>query len=141
MKFIFLSLVCLAFVKIGHAQEAYVLIKKGGGITGIADVYKVGQDGKVQKGNGLGEILYTQESKLKKCPTKRYFRKVKALLATYPNYNHPGNLYFSIAHYDGSSERTITWGDPQKKVPDDASKLFQKISTALSKLKFTPTKS
>jgi len=138
MKFIFLGLVCLAIVKIGHAQETYLLIRKGGGVTGISDVYKIDLDGKVQKGKGLGEIRYTEESKLRKCRTKKYFRKVKTLLASYPNFNHPGNLYSSIAFYDQSTERTITWGDPQKDVPDDATDLYQRISTALSKLKFTP---
>src|SRR3989337_2834555 len=110
MKFIFLGLVCLAFVKISHAQDTYLLIRKGGGVTGIADVYKIDLDGKVQKGKGLGEIRFTEESKLRKCRTKRYFRKVKTLLASYPNFNHPGNLYSSIAFHDHSTERTITWG-------------------------------
>ncbi len=138
MKFVFLSLVCLALTEIGYSQDTYLLIRKGGGFTGAADVYRVDLTGKVQKGRGLGEILYTEESKLSKCPTKRFFRDVKALLTSYPNFNHPGNLYTSIAFYDRSTERKITWGDPQKEVPDDVSKLYQEISKALSKLKFTP---
>jgi hypothetical protein len=91
-----------------YAQESYLLVSSGGGVAGTATVYKIDKDGKVMKGQGLAEIAYTEESKLKKCATKRYFKGAKAVLKSSP--------------------------DP---APEDAKKLYNKINTALSRLTFS----
>lgn len=138
MKFLFIGLFFLVCIEESHAQENYLLVTSGGGVTGIATVYKIGADGKVMKGKGLGEINYTDEAKLNKCTTKKYFKRTKALMKSSPDFNHPGNLYSSITLYDQGKESKVTWGDAAHTTPDDAKKLYQKINAKLTRLTFTP---
>lgn len=120
-----------------YAQESYLLVTSGGGVAGTATVYKIEEGGKVLKGKGLAEIAYTEESKLKKCAAKRYFKEAKAVLKSSPDFIHPGNMYSSIALYDGGKEGKITWGHAEFPVPEDAKKLYNKINTAVSRLTFS----
>ncbi len=138
MKFLSISLFFIVLVHASYAQERYLLIINGGGFTGAAIAYKINLDGKVLKGSGLAEISYTEESKLKKCAVKRYFKRARALMKSFPDFNHPGNLYSSIVLHEKETDRKITWGDTNHAVPEDAKKLYQKINTALTKVKFTP---
>jgi len=138
MKFFFISLFFITLVSASHAQESYLLVSSGGGVAGTATVYKIGLDGKVLKGTGLGEINYSERSKLKKCSAKKYFKGAKSLMTSSPDFNHPGNLYSSISLYENGKESKITWGDPEHAVPEDAKKLYQKINTKLTGLTFTP---
>jgi hypothetical protein len=121
----------------GYAQESYLLVSSGGGVAGTATVYKIDKAGNVMKGQGLGEIEYTEESKLKKCAAKRYFKHAKAVLKSSPDFIHPGNMYSSLALYEEGKESRITWGHPEFVAPEDAKKLYSKISTAVSRLTFS----
>ena len=71
MKSLQIGLFLSCLVSVGYAQESYLLVSSGGGVTGTATVYKITRDGKVMKGQGLGEIAYTEESKLKKMRHKK----------------------------------------------------------------------
>lgn len=138
MKLLFMSLfLVLAFHACG-AQERYLLVSNGGGVAGTATVYKISSDGKVLKGKGLGEINYSEESKLKKCAARKYFKRAEKLMASSPDFNHPGNVYSSITLYEQGKENRIAWGDAEHAAPEDAKKLYQKISTRLTTLTFTP---
>ena len=138
MKILFSSLFFLAFVSLGLAQESHLLVSTGGGIAGTATVYKIAMNGKVQKGKGLGDIVYTEASKLKKCKVKKYVKKSRTLMTTNPDFNHPGNIYYSITLSESGQEKKITWGDAAHETPEEAKKLYQKINTALTRLSFTP---
>jgi hypothetical protein len=138
MKSFFFCLVGLTLALAIQAQDTSLLISRGGGVTGMVTVYRIDLRGKVEKGSGVAAIAYTEEGKLKKCTTKKFFRKVKALLKAHPDYDHPGNVYSSLAYNEHSTVDKITWGDPQHQVPENISKLHRRISTALSKVKFKP---
>ena len=130
---LFLSFVALAC----HAQESYLLVSSGGGVAGTATVFKINREGKVMKGQGLAEITYKEEGKLKKCTAKKYFKQAKAVLQSSPDFIHPGNMYSSLALYDEGKESRITWGHEEFPAPEDAKKLYDKINTAVSRLTFS----
>ena len=138
MKCLQIGLFLSCLVSVGYAQESYLLVSSGGGVAGTATVYKITRDGKVMKGQGLGEIAYTEESKLKKCATKKYFKGAKAVLESSPDFIHPGNMYSSLALQDEGKESRITWGHAEYPAPEDARKLYSKINTAISRLTFSP---
>jgi len=138
MKHQFATLLFLIFGYAGFAQDRYLEVTSGGGVTGTVTRYQIAMDGKVVKGKGLGEINYSEEAKLKKCSTKRYYKNANVLMHSYPDFNHPGNLYFSIRLNDLGTESQITWGDAGQKVPEDVEKLYKKINTALARLTFVP---
>jgi hypothetical protein len=138
MNSLLIGLVLLCLISGSYAQESYLLVSSGGGVAGTATVFKINKDGTVMKGQGLGEIAYTEESKLKKCATKKYFKGAKAVLASSPDFIHPGNMYSSLALYDQGKESRITWGHAEYPVPEEARKLHSKINTAMSRLTFSP---
>lgn len=137
MKFLTLCFLSLLIVQLAQSQDKVLLIASGGGVAGTATIYKISADGIVKKGKGLGEIAYSEESKLKKCTAKRYFRKAKSLVSAYPDFNHPGNVYTSITLSDAGNEKKITWGATDHETPEDAKKLHDKIITKLSQITFT----
>jgi hypothetical protein len=138
MKSLQIGLFCSCLALGVYAQESYLLVSSGGGVTGAATVYKITRDGKVLKGQGLGDIAYTEESQLKKCAAKKYFKGAKEVLRSSPDFIHPGNMYSSLALYDEGKESRITWGQAEYPVPEDAKKLYSKINTAVSRLTFSP---
>ena len=130
----------LVFVLIGgcFAQERYVQVTSGGGVVGTATRYKISRDGRVLKGKGLGEINYTEESKLKRRHARKYYKKSKTLLASITGFDHPGNMYYSLLVHNQGTESQMTWGDTSHAVPEDAEKLYEEINTALTGLTFVP---
>lgn len=138
MKFLYCGIFFLAFFYTGLAQERYLKVTSGGGVTGIATQYKISPDGKVLRGKGLGDIKFTEEGRLKKCRVKKQFKEAERILASHPDFNHPGNLYYSIMVFDQGKESQITWGDSEHEVPEDAGKLYIKINKALARLTFVP---
>jgi len=137
MKYLFAGLFFLIFVS-GVAQERYFEITRGGGISGKATRYQVDREGRVLKGSGLGEINYSEESELKKCKAKKCFRRAGKLVSSYSDFNHPGNLYYSIKFYELGKGGEITWGDAGYRVPEGVEKLYQEIHAALDGLIFSP---
>ncbi len=89
------------------------------------------------KGQGLAEITFTEESKLKKCAAKRYFKHAKSVLKSSPDFNHPGNMYSSLVLYEEGKENAITWGHAEFPAPEEATKLYSKINAAVSRLTFS----
>jgi len=138
MKVTFCSLFVIVIGYTCLAQDRYIQVTTGGGVAGTATRHKMSLDGKVLKGKGLGEIKYTETGKLKKRTVKKYFKKSKALVESYPDFNHPGNVYFSILVYDRGKEIQMTWGDMEHQVPERAENLYKKINSSLTRLKFTP---
>jgi hypothetical protein len=137
MKFLLAGLFFLT-LNLACAQNCFLMVSSGGGITGAATVYKISMDGTVLKGKGLGQVHYDQHSKLSKSKARKYYKKVKQLTDS-STYNHPGNLYYSIAALENDKERRITWGDAEHPVPEEAKTLYQELTTILSGLPFTAT--
>lgn len=136
MKFVFTALFLCCFIFSMQAQECYLTLTSGGGVTGNATAYKIYPDGRVEKGNGLGEITYSQSGKLKKSAVKKYFKQTRAFLSANPEFNHPGNLSSSIMLHEDGKERKVTWGDANHPTPDEIRKLHENITASLGKLTF-----
>ena len=137
MKITFTCLFIL-MIQFAFAQDCYLVVSSGGGITGSATVYQIGLDGKVLKGKGLGKVNYDEQSKIKKSTAGRCYRKAKMIAGSSSDFNHPGNLYYSIATHENGKESKITWGDPQHPAPEQAKNLYQEIISILTALHFTP---
>jgi len=120
----------------GLAQQQYLMLTAGGGIVGTALVYKIGYDGVVLKGRGIGNITFDERAKLKRCVTRKYFRKTRSLLSQTSGFDHPGNVYSSISLFEDQTERRITWGDVAYPAPANAQKLSRKINSKLATLTF-----
>lgn len=134
-----ITFTCLFFlmIQIACAQDCVLVVSSGGGIAGSATVFKIGLDGKVLKGKGSGTVNFDEQSKLKKSVAQMYYRKVKMAVKTASDFNHPGNMYYSIAIFENGKENKITWGDFQYPVPDQPKNLYQEITTVLTSLTFT----
>jgi len=122
------------------AQETFITIGSGGGITGIATVYKITPKGKVFKGKGMGEIKYHECSKLKRSEAKENMKLVSRNTKELAPFNHPGNVYYFLTSYDKGVEQTVTWGDSDHPVPDDVRTLYEKIQKQVSGLTYKPIK-
>ncbi len=131
---------CLFFlvIQIACAQDCFLVVSSGGGVTGAATVYKISLDGKVLKRKGLGQVNYDEQGKLKKSIARKYYRKAMLLVGTSSDFNYPGNLYYSIATLENGKESRITWGDQQHPAPEQAKSLYQEITKVLTGLAFTP---
>ena len=136
MKITFTGLLLL-MAQIVSAQDCFLVVSSGGGISGSATVYKISLDGKVLKRKGLDPLNYDEQSRLKKSIARKYYRKAKIVVGTSADFNHPGNLYYSIATQENAKESKITWGDLQHPVPEQAKNLYQEITTILTALPFT----
>jgi hypothetical protein len=127
------------FLVVSHtafAQECFLQVTNGGGITGAATVYQIHLDGKVLKGNGLGTIHYQEKSNLKKSKAKKFFRKTRQLLTSLQEHNFPGNIYYSLALKENDKQMKITWGDAGHPAPAQAMTLYDEITDVLSHLTF-----
>lgn len=115
--------------------QDFIVLKKGGGITGNTTVFRLSRSGEVEKGSGSIEPELTESARLRKSKTKKYFRKTGSLLNSLA-FNHPGNVYTSIALVQGGRENSIVWGDSTYETPPDVRKLYQKMFTTLNRLTF-----
>ena len=95
------------------------------------------EDGKVLKGSGLGQVTYTEQSKLQKSVARKFYKKTQKLIHASPAFNHPGNMYYSIAATEKGKAVKITWGDSAHPAPQPVSDLFQDIIRKLSEITFS----
>jgi hypothetical protein len=130
---------CLLFLifQLSYSQDCFLALSSGGGFTGAATVYKISPDGKVLKGSGLGEINFNEQGKLKKSIAKKYYRQAKKLVEASPDFNHPGNMYYSLGVTEKNQQRKITWGDAAHPASEEIKRLYQEITQALAALTFT----
>jgi hypothetical protein len=135
---IFITCLFLVVAQFVFAQEDVIILKSGGGSTGIVIVYEISPDGKVKKGKGVGEASFTEESKLKKSLAEKYFERMRELLEETPDHNYPGNLYYSITVKKSDQESKITWGDPKHAAPPKVQKLHGEMMNNLTGLTYKP---
>jgi hypothetical protein len=138
MKIFLFSLFSL-IVHCSFSQDCTLVVSSGGGFTGMTTVYQINPDGKVLKGKGLGQISYGEQSNLKKSLAKKYYRKTRKLTQTFPVFNHPGNVYYSLSVKENGKEIKMTWGDVQHPAPEPAKNLYDEITKVLTGLTFTAT--
>ncbi len=141
MKLSYTLLILSFFLSVvSNAQEKNITIGSGGGFAGTSTVYKITSSGKVFKGKGIGEIKYTECSKIKKAHALKYIQSVAEQTQSNEQFNHPGNLYYFFGYNENSKDRKVTWGDAEHPIPESIQKLYQEINTAISALRFKPIK-
>jgi hypothetical protein len=141
MKLAYALLVFSFFNSItSNAQKKNITVGSGGGFAGTSTVYKITSSGKVFKGKGIGEIKFTECSKLKKAHALTYIQSVSKQTELNEPFNHPGNLYYFMGYAENSNVLKLTWGDAEHPVPESIQKLYQEINTAISSLHFKPIK-
>ncbi|MEX1238887.1 MAG: hypothetical protein WEB30_04190 [Cyclobacteriaceae bacterium] len=120
-----------------YPQECFLIVSSGGGITGMATVYQVSPDGEVLKGRGLGQIDYSEKSIIQKSVARKYYRKTRKLVEKSPAFDHPGNIYYSLAARENGKEVKMTWGAIEYPAPEQAKNLYDEIIKILTGLTFT----
>lgn len=138
-RLIFLTLLLFSVFTLS-AQESFVTIGSGGGVTGSATVYKIFRNGKIFKGRGVGEIKYDECAKLNRRDASANFIAVSRNTKELAPFNHPGNVYYFLTYYDKGVEQIITWGDGDHPVPDHVKTLYEKIQKQLVGLTYKPIK-
>jgi hypothetical protein len=141
MHRLFILPVFLLSAFILSAQENYITIGSGGGITGMATVYKITPKGKVFKGKGIEEIKYTECSTLKRSIAREQIISVSRNTRDLAPFNHPGNVYYFMKYYDKGVEQILTWGDSDHPAPDHIMKLYENINKKVSALTYKPVES
>ncbi len=141
MKLAYIFIILSFFYSItSHAQEKNITIGSGGGFAGTATVYKITPSGKVFKGKGIGEIKYTECSKIKKALALKYIQLVSEQTQSNEQFNHPGNLYYFMGYAENTTNNKITWGDAEHPVSESIQKLYLEMNTAIRSLRFKPIK-
>jgi hypothetical protein len=121
-----------------QAQEDYISISKGGGVTGSATVHKFLFSGDVLKGQGIGDIRFTEKSFLKRRTRKKFFtRAEKSILESS---THPGNMYYSIMYSHNGKLTTVTWGAEGYTPKEEVKKLYEDLSAKIQVLTFSALK-
>jgi hypothetical protein len=122
------------------AQDNFITLGSGGGITGAVTSYKITPKGKVFRGNGVGEIRYVECSKVKRSFAKENIASVHSEAKKNAPFNHPGNVYYFIVYHDKGVEYKVTWGDTEHPVPDNVRKLYEIMQKEVSTLPYKPIK-
>jgi hypothetical protein len=137
-----LELLPILFLTFGlfsvQAQENYISISKGGGFTGSATVYKLHVNGDVFKGQGLGDIRFTEKSSMRNRTRKKFFQRAEKIVLE-PS-SHPGNIYYSILFSHNGKATTITWGAEGHTPNAEVKKLYDDLFAKIQTMKFSPTK-
>ena len=134
MKYLTLIFALISIQTVLSAQEKYLVFGKGGGVAGMANVYKVYLNGEVQKGSGMVELNYLQHSKIKKSAAKKMFCRISKLEIT--SFNHPGNMYYFIVFFENDKAIKYTWGAADFKAPEELTGLYNDAVSQLSKLDY-----
>jgi hypothetical protein len=122
----------------GSAQSECLIFGKGGGLSGSVTQYMIQSNGKVYKGSGMVDILYSQKGKISKPDAKKIYADLKSIPDT--SFHHPGNVYYFIQLPGDTPDKRYTWGDPDFKVPDALGKLYQSAMDKVAGLKYKTVK-
>jgi hypothetical protein len=135
------SLATLLFLFVSStvfAQDQFFSIGSGGGFTGTASVFKVTPSGKVFKGDGIGEVQFTECGKIKKAKAKQMLKRISDVTQSTTSFNHPGNLFYFISYTEDNNKRTITWGDVDHPIQEDVKKLYEEVLANVSAVSYKP---
>jgi hypothetical protein len=138
MRFLPYLLLLIIALPDACAQSEYLVIGKGGGLSGAVTQYRIQRNGKVYKGNGNVDILYSEKGKIRKSDAKKFYADLKNIPE--PSFHHPGNVYYFIQSPCDTSDLRYTWGDPAYKVPDALGKLYQSVMNKVASLKYKTVK-
>ncbi|MBN1416727.1 MAG: hypothetical protein JW973_16635 [Bacteroidales bacterium] len=120
------------------AQPECLVFGKGGGIAGTATLYKILDNGKVYKGSGRVNILFTQQGKIPKSEAKRLYHDIRNLPDT--TFSYPGNVYYFVQVIGDSTVHEYTWGAREFDVPDTLGSLYESAMNKLASLRYKKIK-
>jgi hypothetical protein len=136
MKTLFILLFSI-MIHDGYSQECFLVVKSGGGVTGMQTVYQIRPNGEVLKGSGRGEVMLVEKGFIRKSVARKYYRRTRKLVKASPAFDHPGNFSYSLATKEGEKESKMTWGAVEHPAPEQAKNLFKEITNLLTALTFT----
>jgi hypothetical protein len=138
MKFLSYLILIILSMPDSQAQSDYLVFGKGGGISGEVTQYRILKNGKVYRGTGRVDILFTQKGKIGKPDVK----KICSDLKKFPDssFHHPGNMYYFIRFPGDASDIDFTWGDPAFAIPEALGELYRDTFVKISKLKYKALK-
>lgn len=103
-----------------------IIIAEGGGVSGQTTQHIVLENGQVfirtTYPASLKELI-----KLKKKTVKEIFDRVGKLKIEETNFQHPGNMTYSLSLKSGQDLKEIKWGDPGFPVPPSILECYQFI--------------
>jgi len=73
MRFLPYLMLLIIALPDASAQSEYLVFGKGGGLSGAVTQYRIQSNGKVYKGNGMVDILYSQKGKIGKSDAKKIY--------------------------------------------------------------------
>ena len=120
------------------AQDKFITIGSGGGFTGTTTVFKITPGGLIFKGEGLGDIKFSEWGKIKKSKAKEILTTVSDAMSSKTSSSHPGNLFYFISYTENNNKFTITWGDADHPVQADVKELYEEVLTTVSAVKYKP---
>jgi hypothetical protein len=83
MRFLPCLILIIFILPDASAQSEYLVFGKGGGIVGEVTQYRILNNGKVFKGSGLANILYTQKGKIGKPEAKKIYADLQNIRILY----------------------------------------------------------
>lgn len=120
------------------AQHEYLVIGKGGGISGEVLQFRISHKGKVYKGTGIADIQYAMTAKIKKSEARKIFVEFGSIQDS--SFHHPGNLYYFIHKVGEGCKTEYTWGEQGFEVPENLTILYKNSMSRLSGLSYKPVK-
>ena len=138
MRFIILVSALLMVKSVTTAQESYLMIGQGGGITGEITAYKIYQNGKVLKGSGRADINYSFIARIKRHQAKEYFAEAEDCHSE--TFSRPGNMYYFLYYSQQGKEIRYTWGETGFSTPDNILTLYRDVIKQVSRLNFKTLK-
>ncbi len=136
MKQFFFLFTILFSCSASYAQQKWITLGAGGGFAGTVNMYKITEDGVVLKGQGLGEIKFTEQGKLKQTKIRKCIKAVADQTSAISQFKHPGNMYYFLSYHDGDIERNITWGDLSHPVPEAIQDIYENLVAQLKSVDF-----
>lgn len=138
LKTLILSLIMLTTVSSCHAQKTYLVFGNGGGFTGQVTAFRLLKNGKVLKGSGRTDIIYTEYAKLKRAEAKKFFFELNDL--KFVSFSEPGNMYYFIRYSHKKITLNYTWGATGFETPGQLKDIYRRLMSDVTELNFRQIK-
>jgi hypothetical protein len=103
-----------------------IIISEGGGFTGQTNQHIVLENGQVFARKSFPESI-VEIDRLDKKTVKDIFQKLERLNIAEIDFQHPGNMTYTLASRSGQDFYEVKWGDPDIKAPEAVLELYQYI--------------
>lgn len=107
-------------------QGKQILITEGGGFSGQTTQHIILENGQVFV-RTIYPASIKETDKLDRKTVRQIFDKVDSLKLSELDFQHPGNMTYSLASMEGKTFYEIKWGDPVYPLPGPALECYQFI--------------